>query len=419
MFNIAILGMGVVGGGVYEVLESNSRAISKTLGGDGEPLINVKYVLDRRSFEGHPIADRVTDDFDRIVNDKDVSVVVETMGGAEPAYTFSLRALKAGKSVVTSNKEVVSKFGDVLLKAAKENGVCYLYEASVGGGIPIIAPLLNCLTANRITRIAGILNGTTNYILTEMLTKGASFESALADAQQKGYAERDPSADVEGIDALRKICILGGIAFGRHIPTEQAALCRGITDIKAEDIAAADSLGFAVKLLGVAKDCGGRASLIVAPHLVKKGTLIADTCGVFNAVSVTGNMVDELVFYGRGAGSLPTASAVAADVIAAIRCPTPEAPRERAEDGFCLPLDETPVKLYLRAEGGSSRSLQMVRTLTARLYLQGGADASTVCEVHPLSGGEYAVLTDEKPYAEHKALIEKSGIHVLAEHFVL
>lgn len=400
MFNIAILGMGVVGGGVYEVLKNNARAISKRLGGDGEQLINVAYVLDRRSFEGHDLADRVTSDYERILNDKSVSVVVETMGGAEPAFTFSLRAISAGKSVVTSNKEVVSKYGDVLLKAAKENGVCYLYEASVGGGIPVIAPLVNCLTANSITRVAGILNGTTNYILTEMLTNGASFESALKDAQDRGYAERDPSADVEGVDALRKICILGGIAFGRHIPTEAAALCRGITGIRAEDIAAADKAGYAVKLLGVAKKQGNRAGLMVAPHLVEKGTLIADTSGVFNAVSVTGDMVGELVFYGRGAGSLPTASAVVADIISAIRCPVPETPRERAEEGFALSLDEMPVRLYLRVKGGGER-------------------ASALGTATELGNGETAVITGEGAYADLKAAVKAGGITVLAEHFVL
>ncbi len=400
MFNIAILGMGVVGGGVYEVLKNNACAISKKLGGDGSTLINVAHVLDKRSFEGHDLADKVTADYDKILNDKSVSVVVETMGGAEPAFTFSLKALQAGKSVVTSNKEVVSKYGDVLLKAAKDNGVCYLYEASVGGGIPVINPLINCLTANKVTRIAGILNGTTNYILTEMLTKGASFESALKDAQDRGYAERDPSADVEGLDALRKICILGGIAFGKHIPTEAAALCKGITDIKAEDISAADKAGYAIKLLGVAKKCGDKASLMVAPHLVAKGTLIADTVGVFNAVAVTGNMVDELVFYGRGAGSLPTASAVVADIICAIRCPVAETPREKAEEGFTLPLDEAPVKLYVRVKGCACKAKAL----------------GTVTE---LDGGEYAVITEEKPYAELDKLIEESGVEVLASHFVL
>lgn len=399
MFNIAILGMGVVGGGVYEVLKNNSRSISEKLGGNGEPLINVAHVLDRRSFEGHELADRVTDDFDKILADESVSVVVETMGGAEPAFTFSLEALCAGKSVVTSNKEVVAKYGDVLLRAARDNGVCYLYEASVGGGIPIIAPLLNCLTANRVTRIAGILNGTTNYILTEMLTKGVSFESALKDAQARGYAERDPSADIEGLDALRKICILGGIAFGKHIPTDAAAFCKGITDIDAADISAADSLGYAIKLLGVAKRCGDRASLAVAPHLVRKGTLIADTCGVFNAVSVTGNMVDELVFYGRGAGSLPTASAVVSDIIAAIRCPVAEAPRS-VDEGFTLTAEETPVKLYIRAAGDIG-ALKALGTVTE------------------LDGGEYAVITEEKPYGELLAAVKQSGAKVLATHFVL
>lgn len=400
MINIAILGFGVVGGGVYEVLKNNASDISKKLGGDGSQLVKVAHVLDLRKFEGHEVESIVTDDFDKILNDDSVSVVVETMGGAHPAFDFSLKALQKGKSVVTSNKEVVSKFGDVLLKAAKDNGVCYLYEASVGGGIPVINPLINCLTANKVTRIAGILNGTTNYILTKMLVEGAAFEDALKDAQERGYAERDPSADVEGLDALRKICILGGIAFGKHIPTENAALCRGITNIDKADIAAADKAGYAIKLLGVAKLCGDKAGLMVAPHLVEKGHLIADTVGVFNAVSVTGNMVDELVFYGRGAGSLPTASAVVSDVIQAIRCPVSETPREKAEEGFTLSADEMPVKLYVRVKAC-------------------GCSAAKLGTVTELGNGECAVITEEGTYASLKAMIAESGVEVLAEHFVL
>ncbi len=399
MINIAILGFGVVGSGVYEVLKNNAYDISKKLGGDGTQLVKVARVLDLRKFEGHEVEGIVTSDFDDILNDDSISIVVETMGGAHPAYDFSLKALQKGKSVVTSNKEVVSKFGDVLLKAAKDNGVCYLYEASVGGGIPVINPLINCLTANKVTRIAGILNGTTNYILTKMLVEGAAFEDALKDAQERGYAERDPSADVEGLDALRKICILGGIAFGKHIPTEQSALCRGITQIDKADIAAADKAGYAIKLLGVAKLCGDRASLMVAPHLVQKGHLIADTVGVFNAVSVTGNMVDELVFYGRGAGSLPTASAVVSDVIQAIRCPVSETPREKAEEGFTLALDEAPVKLYLRVKA-----------------FDGAEALGTVCD---LGDGELAVITEEDSYGALKAKVADSGAVVIAEHFVL
>lgn len=397
MFNIAILGMGVVGGGVYDVLKNNASAISKKLGGDGEPLVNVAHVLDLRSFEGHDLEKVVTKDYGKILADSSVSVVVETMGGAHPAFEFSLQALQSGKSVVTSNKEVVAAYGDVLLEAAKANNVCYLYEASVGGGIPVIAPLLNCLTANRVTKIAGILNGTTNYILTKMLYEGTAFDVALKDAQAKGYAEKDPTADVEGYDALRKICILAGIAFGRHIPTDTAALRRGISDIKSEDIAAAAKAGYAVKLLGVAEQVGDNVGIIVAPHLVKRGTLIADTVDVFNAVSVTGNMVDELVFYGRGAGSLPTASAVVSDVIQAIRCPVAESPRPKAEEGFSLPLDSVPVKLYLRVKED------------ARAYALG--------TVTPLENGELAVITEKAPYGALKSRL--ADLVVLAEHFVL
>lgn len=399
MFNIAILGMGVVGGGVYEVLKNNASAISLKLGGNGEKLINVAHVLDLRSFEGHDLEKVVTKDFDVILNDKSVSVVVETMGGAHPAFDFSLKALESGKSVVTSNKEVVAKYGDVLLEAAKKNNVCYLYEASVGGGIPVIAPLINCLTANRVTKIAGILNGTTNYILTKMLYEGAAFEDVLKDAQAKGYAEKDPTADVEGYDALRKICILSGIAFGKHIPTESAALRRGITGIDSADISAAAKAGYAVKLLGVAEQVGDKAGIMVAPHLVKQGTLIADTVDVFNAVSVTGNMVDELVFYGRGAGSLPTASAVVSDIIQAIRCPVAEPPRKVAEEGFSLPLEQVPVKLYVRVKAND--------TLT---------DLGAVTD---LGNGQWAIICEKMPYGEIKAKLAALSAEILAEHFVL
>lgn len=401
MFNIAILGMGVVGGGVYEVLKNNAADISKKLGGNGETLVTVKHVLDKRTFEGHDLASIVTTDFQKIIDDKSVSVVVETMGGAQPAFDFSKAALESGKSVVTSNKEVVAKYGDILLETAKRNNVCYLYEASVGGGIPVISPLLNCLTANKIERIAGILNGTTNYILTKMLFEGEAFDAALKSAQTLGYAEADPTADVAGLDALRKICILGGIAFGKHIPTEKAAICEGITEIDKKDIAAASKAGYSVKLLGVAEKVEDKAYLMVAPHLVKNGTQIASTVDVFNAVSVKGNMVGELVFYGAGAGSLPTASAVVSDILAAIKCPVPETPRENCGDNFCLKAEEMPVKLYFRTD----------------------APASELCgEIIELCDNERAVITDVALYGKHCAALDSlkaKGYKVLARHFVL
>lgn len=401
MFNIAILGMGVVGGGVYEVLKNNAADISKKLGGNGETLVTVKHVLDRRTFEGHDLASIVTSDFQKILDDKSVSVVVETMGGAHPAFDFSKAALESGKSVVTSNKEVVAKYGDILLETAKKNNVCYLYEASVGGGIPVISPLLNCLTANKIERIAGILNGTTNYILTKMLFEGEAFDTALKSAQALGYAEADPTADVAGLDALRKICILGGIAFGKHIPTEKAAICEGITEIDKKDIAAANKAGYSVKLLGVAEKVEDKAYLMVAPHLVKNGTQIASTVDVFNAVSVKGNMVGELVFYGAGAGSLPTASAVVSDILAAIKCPVPETPRENCGDSFCLEAKEMPVKLYFRTD----------------------APAGELCgEIIELCDNERAVITDVALYGKHcEALdaLKAKGYKVFARHFVL
>lgn len=393
MFNIAIMGFGVVGSGVWEVIKENSKDISKKLGGEGENLIDVKYILDLRTFEGHELADRVTTDINAIINDKSVSVVVETMGGSHPAYEFSKAALESGKSVVTSNKECVAKYGKELSECAVRNGVSYLYEASVGGGIPIINAMLNALTANKIVKIAGILNGTTNYILTQMKDCGADFDSALKEAQRLGYAEANPAADVEGLDALRKICILGGIAFNCIIPTEMATPVKGITEITLEDTAFAEKMGYAIKLLGVAEKIGEKIKLLVAPHFVCKSSLIAATSDVFNAISVTGNVLGESIFYGAGAGSLPTASAVAADVIEAIRCKPLPMLREYAEEGFVLSEDEIPTKLFVR----SKKAIEGYESV----------------EIN----GEYGTVLPEATYGEQKKIIAESG--VISSYFVL
>lgn len=340
MFHIAILGFGVIGKGVYEVIKNNRESIAKALGGTGtEETINIKYILDKLDFPDHPLGDRVTHVFEQILMDDSVSVVVETMGGADAAFRFSKAALEAKKSVVTSNKEVVDKYGDVLMRTAAENGVSYLFEASVGGGIPIIHPLKRCFYANQITRIAGILNGTTNFILSKMSEGSMTLKEALAEAQRRGYAEADPRADLEGYDSARKISILASIIFDRYIPFEKVKVIEGITHVKQEDIALADKLGFTIKLLAVAELVGGRAKLLVAPHLVEKCTLLSAVNDVYNAISVTGTAVGEVVFYGQGAGSLPTASAVVNDVIEVLR----EHPKAKccahADDGFLLPPD--------------------------------------------------------------------------------
>ncbi|MBQ7646775.1 MAG: homoserine dehydrogenase [Clostridia bacterium] len=357
MFNIAILGMGTVGGGVYEVLRRNEKEISLGMGGNGERLVDIKYVLDKRQFPGHELEKRVTTDFQSIIDDKSVVALVETMGGSHPAYEFSKAALESGKSVITSNKQVVAEYGKELFECAKKNNVSYLYEASVGGGIPIISPLLNCFNANRIERIAGILNGTTNYILTQMHEYGTAFDTALKDAQAKGYAEFDPSADILGYDTLRKICILAGIAFGRYISTEDIETVEGITGITASDFDLAEKFGYTIKLLAAARlhDDGNRASVLVAPHLVKAGTPIGATTDVFNAILVTGNVVGDVMFYGSGAGSLPTASAVVSDVLQAIKCPTPPICRKDCEKGFLLSSDELVLKRFVRTDAPASK----------------------------------------------------------------
>ena len=311
MVNVAILGFGVVGSGVAEVLATNGSHIDKKV----DDLIRLKYILDVRDFPDSPFADQVIHDFSIIENDPEVNIVVETIGGAKVALDFTRRALMAGKSVVTSNKELVAEHGCELLKLAQEKGVSYLFEASVGGGIPIIRPLNQCLAANEIEEICGILNGTTNYILTRMIRAGLSFDAALKEAQANGYAEADPTADIEGHDACRKICILASLAFGRHIYPRQVPT-EGITAVTLADVAYADSCGKKIKLLGRAiRQDDGRVCAYVAPHLVDGEDPLAGVEDVFNAITVKGNAIGEVMFYGRGAGKLPTASAVVADVI--------------------------------------------------------------------------------------------------------
>ena len=311
MVNVAILGFGTVGSGVAEVLTGHESSIERKADG----LIQLKYILDVRDFPGSPFADRLVKDFGVIENDPEVDIVVETIGGATIAQDFTRRALKAGKSVVTSNKELVATCGYELTQLAREKGVCYLFEASVGGGIPIIRPLSQCLAANEILEIYGILNGTTNYILTRMIRAGLTFDAALAEAQANGYAERDPSADVDGHDACRKICILADIAFGRHISPSQVPT-QGIAGVTLADVDYAESAGKKIKLLGRAiHRADGRVCAYVAPHLVDQSDPLAGVEDVFNAISVRGDAIGDVMFYGRGAGKLPTASAVVADVI--------------------------------------------------------------------------------------------------------
>ena len=349
MVNVAILGFGVVGSGVAEVLATNGSHIDKKV----DDLIRLKYILDVRDFPDSPFADKVIHDFSIIENDPEVNIVVETIGGAKVALDFTRRALAAGKSVVTSNKELVAEHGCELLKLAQEKGVSYLFEASVGGGIPIIRPLNQCLAANEIEEICGILNGTTNYILTRMIRAGLSFEAALKEAQQNGYAEQDPTADIEGHDACRKICILSSLAFGRHVYPSQVPT-EGITGVSLADVAYADACGKKIKLLGRAiHQDDGKVCAYVAPHLVDVEDPLAGVEDVFNAIAVRGNAIGDVMFYGRGAGKLPTASAVVADVIDAARHKDEKKRMFWSEGGDDVAVPPTNLESawYVRVEG--------------------------------------------------------------------
>lgn len=314
MIQIAVMGYGTVGSGVVEVLNTNQASINRRAGDE----INIKYVLDLREFPGDPIESRLIHDFETIVNDPEIRIVVEVMGGVEPAYTFTKRCLEAGKSVCTSNKELVARHGAELLEIAKARELNYLFEASVGGGIPIIRPLNSSLTADEIIEITGILNGTTNYILSQMTHEGIDFDTALKEAQEKGYAERNPEADVEGYDACRKIAILTSLASGCQVDYEDI-YTEGITKITAEDIKYARKMGRAIKLLATSKKENGRFFAMVAPFLISELHPLYSVNDVFNAIFAKGNVLGDVMFYGSGAGKLPTASAVVADVVDAAK----------------------------------------------------------------------------------------------------
>ncbi len=311
MIYTAIMGHGVVGSGVAEILLDHTSLINKRI----KDVINVKYILDLRDFNDLPYSDKFIKDFELIANDEDVKIVVEVMGGVYPAYDFVKRCLISGKSVVTSNKELVAEKGAELLKIANEKNVNFLFEASVGGGIPILRPIAQCLAANELLEVKGILNGTTNYILNKMIVDNMDFDSALSLAQEMGFAEKNPAADIEGHDACRKICILAALAFGKHVYPEQVST-NGITNITLTDVEYADSFDCAIKLIGSAKKIdNGKITASVKPMLVSRSHILSDVDGVFNAIMVTGDAVGDVMFYGKGAGKLPTASAVVADVI--------------------------------------------------------------------------------------------------------
>ena len=310
MISIALLGFGCVGSGTAEVLTENKKLIESRLGCE----YKIKYILDLRDFPDSPFGDLVVHDFNNILEDDEVSVVAEMMGGSHPAYDFTKACLEAGKSVVTSNKEVVASFGVELCEIAATHGVRYMFEASVGGGIPIIRPMMTDLASNKINSINGILNGTTNYILTAMRDDGKSFADALGEAQRLGYAEANPAADVEGKDAARKTVILGAIASGKLVSPE-AISTEGITNISLCDVELAQTLGYSIKLIGHAEDRDGKLLAFVSPMAVSESNPLARIDGVFNGILVNANMVGDVMFYGPGAGKLPTASAVVADIV--------------------------------------------------------------------------------------------------------
>ena len=360
MIYTAVLGYGTVGSGVVELIDMNAAKISAKL----EQELKVKYILDIRKFPESPYADRFVDDFSVIENDPEVKVVVEVIGGINPAYDFTVRALRAGKSVVTSNKELVAQKGCELLQIAKENNVNYFFEASVGGGIPLIRPMHRCMSANEITEFYGILNGTTNFILTKMIEDSMSFADALKLAQKLGYAEANPAADVEGIDACRKMCILASLAFGNHVYPKDV-YAQGIDKITLDDVNIAAKAGYAIKLIGQAKKAqDGRISVFVSPALVPNDNMLAGVKDVFNGVLLKGNAVGDVFLYGRGAGKLPTASAVVADILDAAK--HFEFLKgwgwQDEKEGAVVPMDEVESAYFIRFKGVCENALRQYPT---------------------------------------------------------
>ncbi|MDE5558101.1 MAG: homoserine dehydrogenase [Ruminococcus sp.] len=390
MKKFAVLGHGVVGSGVVELFYKNKNSIEKHAGDE----MDIKYILDLRDFPDSPYKEKFTKNFNDILNDDDVTAVAECMGGVEPAFTFTKKLLEKGKSVSTSNKELVAKKGDILLKTAKDHNCNFFFEASVGGAIPIIRPLHRCLAANDITKVSGILNGTTNFILTKMYNDNMPFDEALALAQKLGYAEKDPTADVEGHDACRKICIISSLVFGKHVYPE-SVFTKGISDIQLCDVSSADVLGYSTKLIAsVTKNENGKILPVVMPMLVPFENIIAGVNDVFNAVLVYGDGIDQTMFYGRGAGKLPTASAVLGDVIESVKHNVTVFSQswEPANDNsFIDTSDNFSSRWYFRTSAENTPSTGISNTY----------DVHGDCT-------EYAFITDEiLTFAQAKAVAEK------------
>lgn len=397
MINVAIMGHGVVGSGVAEILINHSDRIAQKAHTD----VNVKYILDLRDFPDLPYSEKFIKDFNTILNDDSVKVVVEVMGGINPAYDFVKSCLLKHKSVATSNKELVAAKGAELIKIANENNVNFLFEASVGGGIPVLRPIAQCLAANEITEIAGILNGTTNFILNKMIVDNMDFDAALALAQELGYAEKNPAADIEGHDACRKVCILAALGFGRHVYPDQVAT-EGITDITLDDVESADNFGCVIKLIGRAKRLpNGKITASVRPTLVSRECVLSGVNGVFNAIMVNGDQTGEVMFYGKGAGKEATASAVVADVI------------------DCVKHLET--RKYLDWEEGAPDYVDNTYDEASRLYVRVSSDDfdglekqfealfPAVSVVKNKFRGEIAFITDEEKESVIKEKLSKFG----------
>lgn len=401
---VAIMGYGVVGSGVASLLEKNHEHIVKK---SMQSEMELKYILDRRTFPGDPYEHLVISDFSKILEDDGVKIVVETMGGVHPAYEYVSACLNAGKSVVTSNKELVATKGCELLRIADEKNVNFLFEASVGGGIPIIRPISQCLAANDIDEIAGILNGTTNFILTKMISDGMTFEDALFLAQKNGYAERDPSADVDGFDACRKICILAALCFGKHV-YPACVHTEGIRKITLADVEYARSWGGVIKLIASAKKLdSSKVSVMVSPAFIQNHSQLATVDDVFNAILVRGDAIGDVVFYGKGAGKMPTASAVVADVIDCAK----HMERKKffgwqdSEPGYVADYLENITSFYIRG------TTQNAAAAIARINSLFG-DVQMLTRVNAPEG-EFAFATDplsERELDKKLALIEEAEI---------
>ena len=393
MVQIAVLGYGTVGSGVVEVINTNQEIVNKNAGEE----INIKYVLDLRDFPGDPVQEKIVHDYEVIINDPEIKVVVEVMGGTNPAYSFVKRALESGKSVCTSNKELVAKHGTELLAIAREKNVNFLFEASCGGGIPIIRPLNTSLTADDIDEISGILNGTTNYILSKMADDGADFDVVLKDAQEKGYAERNPAADVEGWDACRKIAILSSVATGKFVDFEDV-YTEGITEITATDIKYAKAWGASVKLLATSRKTADGIYAMVSPVMIDRKHPLYSVNDVFNAIFVHGNVLGDAMFYGSGAGKLPTASAVVSDVVDAVKhLDSNVVPGWTSEKLELIPMGNVESRFFVRMKGSCAEKLAKAEEVF------GAVDAKELADVE----GEFGFITEKMTETEYHEKAEK------------